>query len=52
LASAASVPPLKISEDIGVDFRGGDRPADEEPLGLVAVGLAEKGCSGRQKRLA
>ena len=48
----ASLPPLKIREDIGVDFQGGGRPADEEPLGLVAVGLVEKGCNGRQKRLA
>jgi hypothetical protein len=48
----ASLPPLKNREDIGVDLRDADRPADEEPLGLVAVGLVEKGCNGRQKRLA
>ena len=35
----------------GNSVRTGDRPADEELLGLVAVGLVEKGCNGRQKRL-
>ena len=46
------MPPLKIREDIGVDFRGGDRPADEEPLGLVAVGLVEKGLQRKTKAIS
>ena len=34
---------LKIRENIGADLGGRDRPAEEEALGLVAVGLVEKG---------
>src|ERR1700722_18625106 len=34
----------KIRENIGADLRGGDWPAEEEPLSLVAVDLVEKSC--------
>ena len=33
----------EIRENIGADLGGGDRSAEEEPLGLIAVGLVEKG---------
>src|ERR1700724_3284173 len=36
--------PLKIRENIGADLCGGDRPAEEKTLGLVAVDTVEKGC--------
>ena len=41
---------LRTVEDIGADLRGGDRPAEEEPLGLVAVGLVENASPTGRRR--